>query len=89
MTLYFENIRLTTGTHVPKRRGYAGQDWATSKIYIDDNPVDCHFDQKNGANIYFQVKEKWHFMRMSSQYSDKQQYSFNPLKQTVIFKTKQ
>ena len=88
MILYFADIPIRTGIHKPLLKKHAGQDWATATIYIDEKPIECHLDQRLGVNLYFLMNDKWHFLRMSSQYSDKHQYSFNPINQTVKFKMK-
>lgn len=87
MILYFADIPLKTGSHKPLLKKHAGQDWVKATITIDDKPIECHLDQRLGANLYFQWNEKWYYIRMSSQYSDRHQYSFNPVNQTVKLTT--
>lgn len=88
MILYYGTIGLKTGNHKPLMKRHAGQTWVTAKIHIDKKPIECHFDQRLGSNLYFEFKDNWYYVRMSSQYCDLQQYSFNPLTEKVKLKTK-
>lgn len=87
MILYLGDIKLKTGMHKPLMKKHAGQEWATGKIYINEAPVECHFDRRMGSNMYFQYGERWHYIRMESQYGDIHPYSFNPTSEKVKFKT--